>query len=48
MFLGSYAFDILYLNGESLLKRNLQERREILRQTFVPVPVREESNGRKV
>ncbi|KAH9952608.1 ATP-dependent DNA ligase [Russula dissimulans] len=32
-----FAFDILYLNGESLLHRNLTERRELLRQHFEPV-----------
>jgi len=32
-----FAFDILYLNGESLLQRNLSERRELLRQHFEPV-----------
>lgn len=28
------AFDILYLNGKSLLKETLEERRKILHQTF--------------
>jgi len=32
-----FAFDILYLNGESLLHKNLTERRELLRQHFEPV-----------
>ncbi|QRV78457.1 ATP-dependent DNA ligase [Ceratobasidium sp. AG-Ba] len=32
-----FGFDLLYLNGESLLKRNLQERRELLRQHFQEV-----------
>lgn len=29
-----FAFDILYLNGESLLHRSLKERRELLRSAF--------------
>ncbi len=33
-----YAFDILFLNGKSLLKLNLQERRALLRDTFREVP----------
>src|SRR5690606_14952029 len=33
-----FLFDILYLNGESLLKKSLKERREKLEQTFKPVP----------
>ena len=33
-----YAFDLLFLNGESLVKRTLQERRELLHQTFNEVP----------
>ncbi|KAH9982918.1 ATP-dependent DNA ligase [Lactifluus volemus] len=32
-----FAFDLLYLNGEPLLRRNLTERRELLRQHFEPV-----------
>jgi DNA ligase-1 len=28
------AFDILFLNGKSLLKETLQERRHILREVF--------------
>ncbi|GFZ48718.1 DNA ligase 1 [Saitozyma sp. JCM 24511] len=32
-----FAFDLLYLNGESLLTRELKERRELLRQYFQPV-----------
>ncbi|KAH8997281.1 DNA ligase I [Lactarius akahatsu] len=32
-----FAFDLLYLNGEPLLHRNLTERRELLRQHFEPV-----------
>ncbi|CAL1695746.1 unnamed protein product [Somion occarium] len=32
-----FAFDLLYLNGESLLQRPLYERRELLRQHFQPV-----------
>ncbi|KAH0838289.1 DNA ligase I [Lanmaoa asiatica] len=33
-----FAFDLLYLNGESLLQRPLAERRELLRQHFQVVP----------
>ncbi|KAI0094869.1 DNA ligase I [Irpex rosettiformis] len=33
-----FAFDLLYLNGESLLQRPLVERRELLRQHFRVVP----------
>ena len=33
-----YGFDLLYLNGESLLKKNLAERRVLLRETFQEVP----------
>jgi DNA ligase-1 len=32
-----FAFDILYLNGQSLLKRSLGERRKALHAAFVPV-----------
>lgn len=32
-----FAFDLLYLNGEPLLRKNLTERRELLRQHFEPV-----------
>ncbi|KAA1471506.1 ATP-dependent DNA ligase [Dentipellis sp. KUC8613] len=32
-----FAFDLLYLNGEPLLHRNLTERRELLREHFQPV-----------
>lgn len=32
-----YAFDLLYLNGASLLKKTLQERRALLHATFRPV-----------
>lgn len=31
-----FAFDLLYLNGESLLKKPLKERRELLREHFIP------------
>ncbi|GFY65015.1 DNA ligase 1 [Trichonephila inaurata madagascariensis] len=31
------AFDLLYLNGESLVKKNLKERRELLHSSFVEV-----------
>jgi DNA ligase-1 len=31
-----FAFDILYLNGESLTKKTLRERRELLRSSFNP------------
>ncbi|KAF8213065.1 DNA ligase I [Mycena galopus ATCC 62051] len=33
-----FAFDLLYLNGEPLLKKSLQERRELLRKHFQAVP----------
>ena len=33
-----YAFDMLYLNGEPLLKKPLAYRREKLRESFVPIP----------
>lgn len=32
-----YAFDLLYLNGKSLLKETLEHRRQALRATFRPV-----------
>eukprot|EP01117_Protostelium_nocturnum_P014981 TRINITY_DN575_c0_g1_i1.p1 TRINITY_DN575_c0_g1~~TRINITY_DN575_c0_g1_i1.p1 ORF type:complete len:935 (-),score=471.64 TRINITY_DN575_c0_g1_i1:93-2897(-) len=32
-----FAFDLLYLNGESLLHRNLLERRKLLLESFQPV-----------
>lgn len=31
------AFDLMYLNGKSLLDRTLAERRELLRQNFIPI-----------
>jgi DNA ligase-1 len=33
-----YLFDVMYLNGESLMKKPLVERREILRRTIEEVP----------
>eukprot|EP00871_Galdieria_phlegrea_P004700 jgi/Galph1/5230/GphlegSOOS_G3814.1 len=33
-----FAFDLLFLNGQSLLRHPLKERREKLLETFVPVP----------
>ncbi|KAJ7357351.1 hypothetical protein DFH08DRAFT_772082 [Mycena albidolilacea] len=33
-----FAFDLLYLNGEPLLKKSLEERRELLREHFQIVP----------
>ncbi|KAJ7783769.1 hypothetical protein DFH07DRAFT_789056 [Mycena maculata] len=33
-----FAFDLLYLNGEPLLKKSLLERRELLREHFQVVP----------
>ncbi|PVG00774.1 putative CDC9-DNA ligase I [Serendipita vermifera] len=33
-----FAFDLLYLNGEPLLHRSLEDRRALLRQHFTPVP----------
>ncbi|ORZ39462.1 ATP-dependent DNA ligase [Catenaria anguillulae PL171] len=33
-----FAFDLLYLNGESLLRHTLQDRRALLHAHFVPVP----------
>jgi DNA ligase-1 len=32
-----FAFDLLYLNGEAVVEKSLGERRELLRQAFVPV-----------
>ncbi|KAI0275084.1 hypothetical protein BC834DRAFT_965525 [Gloeopeniophorella convolvens] len=32
-----FAFDLLYLNGEPMLRRNLTERRELLQKHFQPV-----------
>lgn len=32
-----FAFDLLYLNGEAVVEKPLRERRELLRQAFVPV-----------
>ena len=34
------AFDIMYLNGKSLLSQTLQERRDLMRKHFSPVPGR--------
>ncbi|KAI9888399.1 MAG: hypothetical protein M1814_000515 [Vezdaea aestivalis] len=33
-----FAFDLMYLNGESLLDRSFRERRELLRSLFIEVP----------
>ncbi|KAK9239954.1 hypothetical protein V1525DRAFT_396429 [Lipomyces kononenkoae] len=33
-----FAFDLMYLNGESLLELSFRRRRELLRGTFSPVP----------
>lgn len=33
-----FSFDLMYLNGESLLNRSLRERRELLRSLFVEIP----------
>ncbi|KAL6053522.1 tRNA ligase [Balamuthia mandrillaris] len=33
-----YAFDLLYLNGESLLRRPFQERRQLLHESFQEAP----------
>ncbi|EPY27360.1 DNA ligase 1 [Strigomonas culicis] len=33
-----FAFDILYLNGEPLLDRSLEQRRAVLYQIFTPLP----------
>ncbi|RIA96342.1 ATP-dependent DNA ligase [Glomus cerebriforme] len=35
-----FAFDLMYLNGESLLKKSLRERRELLRARFAEIPNR--------
>ncbi|KKA28852.1 hypothetical protein TD95_000266 [Thielaviopsis punctulata] len=35
-----FAFDLMFLNGESLLSRDFRERRELLRSLFVQVPQR--------
>ncbi|WEW55185.1 ATP-dependent DNA ligase [Emydomyces testavorans] len=35
-----FAFDLMYLNGESLLERPFRERRELLRSLFVEIPNR--------
>lgn len=32
-----FAFDLLYLNGEPVVKKSLRERRELLSEAFVPV-----------
>ncbi|KAJ4862135.1 ATP dependent DNA ligase domain-containing protein [Trichoderma breve] len=33
-----FAFDLMYLNGQSLLDRSFRERRELLRSLFIEVP----------
>ncbi|TGZ85324.1 ATP-dependent DNA ligase [Ascodesmis nigricans] len=33
-----FAFDLLFLNGESLVQKPLVERRELLRKSFTPTP----------
>jgi DNA ligase 1 len=33
-----FAFDLLYLNGEPLLKETLKRRRELLWDSFLPIP----------
>ncbi|KAL6813865.1 ATP-dependent DNA ligase [Trichoderma sp. SZMC 28015] len=33
-----FAFDLMYLNGQSLLGRSFRERRELLRSLFIEVP----------
>ncbi|KAI9885231.1 MAG: RAD50-interacting protein 1 [Watsoniomyces obsoletus] len=35
-----FAFDLMFLNGEELLSRDLRERRELLRSMFVEIPKR--------
>ncbi|ATY64279.1 DNA ligase [Cordyceps militaris] len=35
-----FSFDLMYLNGQSLLSRSLRERRELLRSLFTEVPNR--------
>ncbi|SPO04300.1 related to DNA ligase (ATP) [Cephalotrichum gorgonifer] len=35
-----FAFDLMYINGESLLSRPFRERRELLRSMFIEVPNR--------
>jgi DNA ligase-1 len=35
-----FAFDLMYLNEESLLERSLRERRELLRSMFTEIPLR--------
>jgi DNA ligase-1 len=35
-----FSFDLMYLNGESLLNRSFRERRELLRSLFTEVPNR--------
>ncbi|KAJ0116404.1 dna ligase [Diaporthe amygdali] len=32
-----FAFDLLYLNGEAIVEKSLRERRELLKEAFVPV-----------
>ena len=34
-----FAFDMLYLNGEPLLRKTLSERRDHLRASFTPLEV---------
>jgi len=33
-----FSFDLMYLNGESLLDRSFRERRELLRSMFIEIP----------
>ena len=33
-----FAFDLLYFNGESLVRRSFRERRQILADNFIPKP----------
>lgn len=33
-----FAFDLIYLNGESLVKEPLVKRREILQENFTEIP----------